>query len=161
MFIDTCCQSFSKLHRSGMLPALFRHYAPTERDGWILDGAINISLLGSARASTRQLIPHFSQRHLALGKKNQQVIDEIARFSNQGIAIFILRSDDRLAGFLAKFLQDLIESLLEQIRGVRAFRQFSLARFDDRVKFVENIADRAIPWLFNGIWILMDYLMKA
>src|SRR5687768_10631048 len=79
-------------------------------------------LLAVTRASTLsslgQLFAHVVETLATRDQQHQQVVDQIRDFAGEQFAIVVLRGDDRFRGFLADFLQYLIEALLEQISGV-------------------------------------------
>jgi hypothetical protein len=64
---------------------------------------------------------------------HQKVIHKVGSFFDKALAGIILGRDDGLDGFLAEFLDDLVDSLREEFRGVTSFRPLLLAPRDDVV----------------------------
>src|SRR5215216_5127174 len=74
----------------------------------------------------RQLFAHLVETDSARNQQHEQVIDKIRNLGTQPLAILVLCRDDRLRGFLADLLEYLIEAVVEEVSGIRAFRSIAL-----------------------------------
>jgi hypothetical protein len=80
----------------------------------------------------------FLQRNSPLREEHEEVVDEIGSFGHQFRRGFVLGGDDRLGGLFSQFLEDLVESAVEQIRRVTPFRTRLLATLDQFRQFEEE-----------------------
>jgi hypothetical protein len=61
---------------------------------------------------------YLRETHTARHQQHKQVIDEIRNFSSQPPVIVVLCCNDRLCRFFAEFLENLVETLFEEVRRV-------------------------------------------
>src|SRR5713226_6313153 len=100
-----------------------------------------VSLSIPLLSATYQFIANLLETQTALDHEYKQVIEKIGSFFNEKVRILILCRNDGLAGFFADFLEYFVQTLIEQISGVRAFRPAALSRFHHRVKIAEHVAN--------------------
>src|SRR5262245_38311659 len=81
------------------------------------------------------------QTNVAFDHQDQQMVKQVADFGRELFAAFViagvLRRDDRLGGFLADFLEYLVEAAVEQVARVGAFGALVLPlldKFDEVLK---------------------------
>ena len=67
------------------------------------------------------------------------MVKQVRAFLDQPAPVAAHRFDDRLDGFLAYLLRDLLPAQIEVARGAGGFGVGAAPAFDDRVKPVENI----------------------
>ena len=69
------------------------------------------------------------------------MVDEVGRLPRERARVLVLRRDDGLGRLFADLLENLVQPLLEEVRGVRALGHLAPTRGDDLVKLFEDFAD--------------------
>ncbi|MNG19355.1 hypothetical protein D3C84_1035080 [compost metagenome] len=86
-----------------------------------------------------QLAHDIVQRKIPLPQQHEQMIDQIADFQTKLIIIAVLGGNDGFGGLFANFFQNLIDALLEQVRGIGTFRAFLVTLLDNLLQFTKHL----------------------
>ena len=81
-------------------------------------------------ASFSKLIHYLIDCYSLLSHHNKKMIDQIRYLKNGLLVISVFGSYDRFAAFLADLFEDLIQTLVEQVGGIRALLRVGLSALD-------------------------------
>ena len=98
-------------------------------------------MVSGALTAAHELSEELFWRDVVVGEQDEAVVPEVAHLVDDILADVVLRGDDRLDGFLADFLQDLVLALLEEVVRVRALDRVEAAVLDDVVEVVEDFGE--------------------